>query len=226
MRGGLYALADAALTVFVHDNDPAFASRRIISYRTDKATGAFHAVVRRAEANLVKSKLRKGIGHFPENFDTFIRQDRKLLIWHNLSDDKLPPFTSFALYKQLAARHGGYGKLGNNIRLFGLPGTPHCSGGGKPGGPGSFDAIAAMEAWVERGIGPNGLIATLYEPTPLGSVDFTKPLGRTMPLCMFPQMARYKGSGDVNDAANWECKAGDTRMLKVGESGRRAGVLK
>ena len=47
-----------------------------------------------------------------------------------------------------------------------------------------------------------------------------------MPLCAFPAMARYKGSGDINDGANWTCPAGDTRMLRIGESGRRAGVLK
>ncbi len=136
----------------------------------------------------------------------------------------LTPFTSYTLYGQLARRHGGYGKLQENVRMFGLPGTAHCSGGGKPGGPGNFDALTAMENWVEKGIAPNSLIATLYEPTALGSVDFNKPLGRTMPLCMFPQMARYKGTGNVNDAANWECPAGDRRMLQVGENGMRAGL--
>ncbi len=226
MRGGLYALADSAMKVFVHDNDPAFASRRIVSYGSDDPIGALHIVVPRTEVELWRSRVRMGMGHFPENFDKFIRQDRKLMIWHNLSDDKLPPFTSFTLYKQLAKRHGGYGKLRENVRLFSLPGTAHCSGGGKPGGPGSFDALAAMEAWVEQGAAPNALIATLYQPTPLGSVDFQKPLGRTMPLCAFPEMARYKVKGDVNDAANWECPRGDKRMLKIGESGRRAGLLK
>jgi feruloyl esterase len=46
-----------------------------------------------------------------------------------------------------------------------------------------------------------------------------------MPLCKFPEMARYSGKGDVNDAANWTCPAGDTSMLTIGETGRRAGVL-
>ena len=56
-------------------------------------------------------------------------------------------------------------------------------------------------------------------------VDFTQPLGRTMPLCKFPEMARYKGRGNVNDAANWACPGSDKSMLKIGESGRRAGVI-
>ena len=47
-----------------------------------------------------------------------------------------------------------------------------------------------------------------------------------MPLCAFPAMARYKGVGDLRDGANWTCPAGDTRMLRIGESGLRAGVLR
>jgi len=57
-------------------------------------------------------------------------------------------------------------------------------------------------------------------------VDYTKPKGRTMPLCTFPTMARYSGRGDVNAAANWSCPAGDRSMLTLGESGRQAGVIK
>ena len=81
-----------------------------------------------------------------------------------------------------------------------------------------------MENWVEKGAAPDSLIATLYQPTPI-SADYSKPLGRTMPLCKFPEMARYKGTGDVKDAANWSCPSGDRSMLTLGESGRRAGVI-
>lgn len=122
-------------------------------------------------------------------------------------------------------RTGWNGKLHDNVRLFSLPGTAHCSGGGQPVGPGSIDAITAMENWVERGIAPDALTATLYQPTPI-SQDYARPLGRTMVLCKFPEMAKYKGKGDINDAANRECPKGDRRMLKIGASGRRAGVLK
>ena len=47
-----------------------------------------------------------------------------------------------------------------------------------------------------------------------------------MPLCKFPEMAHYSGKGDVKEAANWSCPAKDTSMLKVGESGTQAGVIK
>jgi feruloyl esterase len=46
-----------------------------------------------------------------------------------------------------------------------------------------------------------------------------------MPLCQFPEMARYSGNGDVKDMANWSCPAGDRRMLQIGDSGRHAGVI-
>jgi feruloyl esterase len=56
-------------------------------------------------------------------------------------------------------------------------------------------------------------------------IDLSKTPLRTMPLCKFPEMARYDGKGDVNQAASWHCDASDKRMLKVGESGRQAGVI-
>jgi len=51
-----------------------------------------------------------------------------------------------------------------------------------------------------------------------GGLNMTKPV-RTLPLCKFPGMARYKGTGDVNDGANWRCSSDDRSMLNLGESG-------
>jgi len=72
---------------------------------------------------------------------------------------------------------------------------------------------------VENGNAPSSIIATHYSddnPT-TGYID------RTMPLCPFPTEARYTGSGDVNDAANWSCRP-NTAMLQTGVNGRQAGV--
>lgn len=226
-QGGLWSLANAGIKVFAYRNDPAFTTRSVISFRAGGPGPIrdFRTIVPSAAVDHVAAAWRMGSGRIPEGFDRLIAQNRKLLIWHNLSDEKLPPFASVNLYKQLAARNGGYARLQDDVRLFAMPGTAHCSGGGQPVGPGSFDAISAMENWVEKGQAPNALTATLYKPTPI-SADYSKPLGRTMPLCAFPQMARYNGKGDVRDGANWTCPLGDRRMLKVGESGRRAGVLR
>jgi feruloyl esterase len=129
---------------------------------------------------------------------------------------------SINYYKQLAKMYGGYSKLQNNVRLFMIPGSGHCSMSGV--GPAHFDALTTIENWVEKGEAPDALVASLYNPkSPM--VDPTKTPLRTMPLCKFPEMARYSGQGDVKDGANWSCPADDTRMLKVGESGRQAGVI-
>jgi feruloyl esterase len=226
MAASLWTLANAVVKVFAHSNDPVFRTRDVVKF-SDGGPGsitAFRGVVPRSQVEAVQGAVRTGYGHNPVNFDNFLRQNRKLLIWHNFSDEKLTPYMSVNLYKKLAARHGGYAKLQDTARLFALPGTAHCSGGGLPVGPGSFDALSAMENWVEKGRAPDGLLATLYKPTPI-SADYSKPLGRTMPLCKFPEMARYNGSGDVLDATNWVCRRGDKSMLTVGESGRRAGVI-
>ena len=222
--GGLYALADADLRVYAHKNDPNFSTRSIFSYRAGGPGQVtdFHAVVPQSEVSNALAAGRLGIGHFPENAAKLIRQDRKLLIWHNFSDEKLTPYDSINYYKKLAKLQGGYAKLQNNVRLFMIPGSGHCSMSGV--GPNNFDALTAMENWVEKGQAPDALLAKLYNPkSPM--IDPTKAPLRTMPLRKFPEMAHYSGKGDVNDAANWSCPAGDTSLLKVGYSGRQAGVI-
>ena len=74
------------------------------------------------------------------------------------------------------------------------PGMAHCGGGD---GPNTFDMVAALEQWVERGKAPDRIVAS---HTSNGTVD------RSRPLCPYPQAATYKGTGSTNDAANFECK--------------------
>ena len=56
----------------------------------------------------------------------------------------------------------------------------------------SFDSIGTLEKWVEKGVAPDTMLG-------VGQ-------GMTRPLCPYPQVAEYKGSGDLKDAANWACK--------------------
>ena len=224
LNGGYWPLADAFLKVFVHGNDPNFYTRSVISFTSGgpgPITG-FHLVVPAAETDRVKTVARLGIGHFPENAAKLIRLNRKFLIWHNLSDQVLTPYMSINYYKQLAKLSGGYARLQSNVRLFAIPGSGHCSGSGV--GPDNFDALTAMEDWVEKGSAPDAILARLYDPHS-NKIDLSKPPERTMPLCKFPEMAHYRGSGDFKDAANWSCPQNDTAMLKSGESGKQAGVF-
>lgn len=225
---GYWGLADGAISTLAHRNDPAFRLRSIFSYGSGGRGGiqGFHAIVPHREVALARSVLGNG-SPTPVDMRGLLQSRTKLIMYHNLSDGVLSPYMSINFYKRLAALNGGYAKLQKTARLFTLPGTAHCGMGGV--GPTSFDAIGALEAWVEGGKAPNALLARQLDPklnnVIMGKVDWSKPALRTMPLCKFPEMARYSGAGDVKDAANWTCKAGDTSMLRVGESGRQAGVL-
>jgi feruloyl esterase len=75
------------------------------------------------------------------------------------------------------------------------PGVNHCAGGE---GPADFDHVGALEQWVEQGTAPERLIASR---TLEGGGT------RTRPLCAYPQVARYNGTGNTDDAASFECIA-------------------
>jgi feruloyl esterase len=225
---GQDSLQSAALAVFAHKNDPSFNVNSLVKFQTGGpgAITGFHAVVPKAEVVAAHAAGRMGIGEFPERTTGVFKLNRKFLIWHNLSDQTLTPYMSVNYYKQLAKTQGGYEKIQKNVRLFGIPGTGHCSITGV--GPNNFDALGAIEDWVEKGKAPDALVASVsYQRMAMGpsASSATMKLQRTMPLCKFPEMAHYSGQGDVNDAANWSCPAGDTSMLKMGESGRQAGVI-
>jgi len=85
-------------------------------------------------------------------------------------------------------------------RLYMVPGMQHCGGGP---GPNSFRGpmTAALEQWVEQRSAPNKIIATKF------NVDGNAASGvvRTRPLCPYPQVAQYSGSGSIDEAANFAC---------------------
>jgi hypothetical protein len=91
-------------------------------------------------------------------------------------------------------------ELQKRAHLHPRPGSQHCAGGP---GPNSFGGpiTAALERWVEQGSAPDKIIATKIK------VDGNPASGvaRTRPLCPYPQVARYSGSGSIDDAANFAC---------------------
>jgi len=80
----------------------------------------------------------------------------------------------------------------DSVRLFHAPGVLHCGGGA---GPDQIDTLTALERWVEHGEAPERVVAT----------KASSPLKR--PLCAYPKLAKYKGKGDTNDPANFDCAA-------------------
>jgi Tannase and feruloyl esterase len=165
--------------------------------------------------------------------DDFLRRGNKIIMAHGLADMYLNAENTISFYRELAASLGGYEQVKDNVRLFLAPDVEHCGGGDGPDGfvslyntdeypspkipfDADHDLLAAVIAWVEEGKAPSSIIASKY--------DLNKQLVRTMPLCPFPAMARYNGSGPVNDAASWSCTAGDVGMLEMGSSGNIAGM--
>jgi feruloyl esterase len=81
------------------------------------------------------------------------------------------------------------------LRLYMAPGMGHCGGGD---GPNRFDMVTSLEQWVEHGKAPKEILASHSTG---GKID------RTRPLCPFPQVAKYKGTGSTDEAANFVCSA-------------------
>jgi len=127
------------------------------------------------------------------NLEPFFSHKGKLIMYHGWSDQLIAPGNSVNYYGSVAKKMGS--KSGDEIRLFMVPGMAHCAGGE---GPNTFDMVSAIEQWVEQGHAPEQIIASHSQS---GTVD------RTRPLCPYPQVARYKGSGSIDDAANFTCAA-------------------
>jgi feruloyl esterase len=115
-----------------------------------------------------------------------------LIQYHGWSDPQIPSGSSTTYYENVSKALGP--KLKDNYRLFMVPGMNHCGGGD---GPATFDMLAALEQWVEKKQAPNSIPASHMTD---GRVD------RTRPLCPYPQVATYKGSGSTDEAANFVCK--------------------
>ena len=124
----------------------------------------------------------------------FTSHGGKLIHYHGWTDQQVQPRNSINYYNSVAKTLGGAGKTMDSYRLFMAPGMNHCGGGD---GPNSFDMLGTLEQWVEKGKAPDRIIAS---HSTNGKID------RTRPLCPYPQVARYKGSGSTDDAANFSCE--------------------
>ncbi len=129
------------------------------------------------------------------DLSAYFKRNGKLLMYHGWNDQLIAPGNSINYYNSVANTLGGVSKIDDNMRLFMAPGMNHCNGGD---GPNTFDALSALEQWVEQNQAPDKLIASHSSN---GQVD------RTRPLCAYPKVARYNGSGSSDDASNFTCVA-------------------
>jgi len=134
----------------------------------------------------------------------------KLILYHGWEDPAIPAINTVNYYQSVLATMGP--RADQFLRLYMVPGMQHCDNGPGPDSFGqvgklTFDdpqhsANAALEQWVEKGTAPSTIIASKYSARDEHHATMTRP------LCAYPQAAKYKGSGDINDAANFVCEAG------------------
>ena len=163
---------------FVGRQDPNW-DPMTFDFETDLALALKHAgLVEATDPDLSKFKARGG----------------KLLLYHGWADPGPAPENTINYYEAVNKKLGG--KQDDWMRLFLMPGVGHCGGGV---GPDQADFLGAMERWKEAGEAPSEIIAT--RPQGRGG---QAPMSR--PLCPYPQVARYSGSGSTADAKNFTCR--------------------
>ena len=121
-----------------------------------------------------------------------------MIMYHGLADSIVTPQLTIDYYNQVIEKVGGLDPTQSFFRLFLIPGMDHCSI--LPGrGPDNFDVLKALEDWVENGIAPEQMIAT--------QLDKEGKIMRSRPVCLYPKAAKYKGSGNPDDASNFSCES-------------------
>jgi len=151
------------------------------------------------------AKVGPSVDAVDPNLQPFQSRGGKLIMYHGFSDPDISPTNSINYFESVVAtqRPGKGNGLGEDLvalrrtqdflRLFMVPGMNHCAGGP---GTDQFDMVTALEKWAEQGTAPDSILASHVAN---GAVTFTRP------LCPYPQLASYNGSGNPNDAANFTC---------------------
>lgn len=126
------------------------------------------------------------------SLSTFSGNGGKLIFFHGDSDPWFSPLDTLQYYQSLATANGGAEKVALWSQIYLVPGMNHCGGGPALD---QFDLLTPLVNWVEKGTAPVSVNAT--------GRAFP---GRSRPLCPYPLHAQYKGQGNTEDAANFECR--------------------
>ena len=163
------------------------------------------------DVHTVDDQLARVLNADSSDLSEFRGHGGKLLMYHGWADPLIPSQSSINYFNALVGGDNSGMQQANFMpgdprldktqkyaRLFMVPGMYHCSGGP---GPNTFDALTPLVTWVETGVAPETIVATKF-------VNDTPPaVQMTRPLCVFPKVAKYKGSGSTSIAANFTCVA-------------------
>jgi hypothetical protein len=154
-------------------------------------------------------KLARVLNATDPDLRRFAARGGKLILFHGWADPPISALNTIDYHESVRAKLGDRAAR-SFVRLFMAPGMLHCDGGAGPGGlmgrsAAAFDAdhdvSLAIERWVEQGTPPARIIAARYR------IDGDRQSGilRTRPLCPYPQVARWKGTGSTDDASAFAC---------------------
>lgn len=175
-------MRDALVHEFFTPPDPTFSALNF-NFDTDPARMAWFSAIYDTYADATLSAYKKHGG--------------KLLLIHGMSDPIFSATDTLDYYARLSANNGGLAATQSFARTFLVPGMNHCSGGPATD---SYDSLQTMVDWVEKGIAPE----TIPAVATASNAYFPN---RSRPLCAYPQYAQYKGTGSIEDAANFRCAA-------------------
>ena len=120
----------------------------------------------------------------------------KAILYQGWADPAAVPGAILGYYDDVRRLAGGQARVDEFLRLFMIPGSGHCFQ--RPNESTEwFDPLAALDTWVERGVAPDRIVAERRNES--GEVT------RTRPLCPYPKAPRHDGSGDIDDAASFQC---------------------
>jgi len=124
------------------------------------------------------------------DMSAFTKRGGKLILYQGWGEPGIPPANLVRYYSEIQSKTSS---AKDAVRLFMVPGMGHCGGGT---GVNTFDMVTPLDQWVTAGKAPAEVPASRVRN---GVSD------RTRPLCAYPQIAIYKGSGSLDDAANFSC---------------------
>jgi feruloyl esterase len=145
------------------------------------------------DLKVVDEKVGSIVNAVNPDLRAFKARGGKLILYHGWNDTAISPGNAIDYYTSVLKRMGG--RQEDFVRLYMAPAMNHCGGGA---GPNQVNWMAALERWREGGVAPDRIDAYRVANN---RVDMTRP------LCPYPQVAHYKGTGSTNDAANFVCKA-------------------
>ncbi|MEY8876262.1 MAG: tannase/feruloyl esterase family alpha/beta hydrolase, partial [Leptothrix sp. (in: b-proteobacteria)] len=141
----------------------------------------------------------------PSNLSTLKNRGAKMMVYHGTSDPIFSSDDTTAWYESL--RSANAGDASNFSRFYRVPGMTHCSGGPTTD---QFDMLTPLVNWVEQGQAPDSVTAYARGTGNAAGANTSVPASwsatRSRPLCSYPKVARYKGSGSIEDAANFSCQ--------------------